>query len=370
MSKGSDLSADDNQLNRLRASLDASAIVTATDLSGNIKMVNEKFGEISGYSREELLGKNHRILKSSYHSREFFEEMWRTIQAGEVWHGIICNRRKKGENYWVNNTIIPFRGVDGSVEEYFSVGFDFTEHKKLEQQMVYAAKMSSLGEMAGNIVHEINNPLAIIQGKSRQILRALENSSLDPAILRRHAEAIESTSQRIVKIMQGIRAFSCDGNQSPMETEKASNIIKEVLSMSTERFSCNGVELRCGDVGEDLVLFCRPVQIAQVLLNLLSNAFDAVREAGAGWVALDVAVQGEMVELSVTDSGKGISEDMAKKIFQPFFTTKAAGQGTGLGLGIASSIVEAHGGTLKVDHNCDNTRFVVQVPNASASKAS
>ncbi len=356
-------------LNRLRASLDASAIVAATDLAGNIKTVNEKFCEISGYSRDELLGKNHRILNSGYHPKEFFQEMWRTIQEGKIWHGIICNRRKNGESYWVNSTIIPFKSADGRIEEYFSVRFDFTQQKHLEQQMVYAAKMSSLGEMAGSIVHEINNPLAIIQGKSRQVLRVLENSSVDSALVRRHVEAIETTTERIVKIMQGIRAFSRDGTQSPMENEKVNKIIKDILAMSSARFSSAGVELRCAEPGEDLEIMCRPVQIAQVLLNLLNNAFDAVRENKVCWVALDIADKGDMIELSVTDSGAGISEDVGKKIFQPFFTTKPKGEGTGLGLGIATSIVEAHGGSLKVDHSCANTRFVAHLPKGQPSKA-
>jgi PAS domain S-box-containing protein len=356
-------------LNRLRTSIDASAIVAVTDLAGKIKTVNERFCEISGYSREELLGQDHRILNSGYHPKEFFQEMWQTIQAGENWHGIICNRRKNGENYWVNSTIIPFKDSAGRIEEYFSIRFDFTQQKKLEDKMICSAKMSSLGEMAGNIVHEINNPLAIIQGKSRQILRSLENPTLDPTVIQRHAAAIEATSDRIVKIMQGIRAFSHDGLQSPMETEKVAIILKDMLSMSSARFASKGVELRCGEVPEDLLLFCRPVQICQVLLNLLNNSFDAIKETLPCWVAVDVVASGELIELSVTDSGNGISEDLGKKIFQPFFTTKATGQGTGLGLGIATSIVEAHGGTLKIDHRCANTRFVLLLPKAQKSTA-
>jgi len=241
--------------------------------------------------------------------------------------------------------------------------------EELRRKIETAARLSALGEMAGCIVYEINNPIAVIQGKSRQIQRALQADDLDREVIEKHSKTIETTSERIVQIMQGIRAFSRDGSQDGMRKERLEAIVRESLSMVAARYHSHGIEIRCAQVPDDIELFCSPVQIGQVFLNLLNNAFDAVCELTERWVELTFLDGGDTVEIWFTDSGSGIPKELVGRIFQTFFTTKPAGKGTGLGLGIAAAIIERHHGKVSVDRDCPHTRFVIDLPKVATRAA-
>lgn len=223
------------------------------------------------------------------------------------------------------------------------------------------AKLSALGEMAGGIAHEINNPLAIIHGKVTQILRVSDRQSLDQDYLKEELGKVVDTTRRIARIIDGLRSFSRDGEKDPFEKISSHKVIKDTLGLCAERFRNNGIEIRVLE-GNDFIFWGRFVQIAQVLLNLMSNSFDAVKDLDEKWVEISVGEKGSSIELRVTDSGRGISNEVAQKIMQPFFTTKEVGKGTGLGLSISKGIIEDHGGTLELDRKSVHTSFVVRIP--------
>jgi PAS domain S-box-containing protein len=259
-----------------------------------------------------------------------------------------------------------FYARDGRPLRHVGVNWDVTAEREQELRVLQASKMSSLGEMSAGIAHEINNPLAIILGKTEAMRTVLAAPVINRELMNRHIDTMDRTANRIARIVKGLRTFSRDGDQDPFAVTNVSEIIGDAVSLCSSRFLNNGIELHVTSAPTDLMIDVRAVQISQVLLNLLNNAFDAVSVLEEKWVRLEVHVNDREVEFSVTDSGSGIPEAIRAKLTQPFFTTKDVGIGTGLGLSIASGIVAAHGGTLEVDSGSPNTRFVIRIPRSQA----
>jgi PAS domain S-box-containing protein len=224
-----------------------------------------------------------------------------------------------------------------------------------------ASKLANLGEMAAGIAHEINNPLAIIQGKAWILKRSVTENKFDSKIFEEALDKILETTNRISKIVSGLKAFSRDGESDPIEEVNIATVVDNALQLCRERFKNHGIEFRSVN-RKDINVECRGIQISQVILNLLSNSFDAVKKMKDAWVELRVSDENTHVEISVTDSGPGISQVLQQKIMQPFFTTKETGTATGLGLSITKGIIEAHKGELKYDNHSVNTKFIIRLP--------
>jgi C4-dicarboxylate-specific signal transduction histidine kinase len=216
--------------------------------------------------------------------------------------------------------------------------------------------------MSAGIAHEINNPLAIILGKAQHLKIMLSKGSLDQETIRKQVETIETTANRIARIVKGLQIFSRDGQKDSYEMKGLRNIVEDTVSFCLSRFKNHGTELRIDEIPENLSIECQSTQISQVLLNLLNNAFDAVQNLDSKSVRISIRDLGDRAEIRVADSGPGIPPDIAKKILEPFFTTKEVGKGTGLGLSISLGIVKSHGGTLALDSTKAHTEFVVTLP--------
>ncbi|RYZ97643.1 MAG: GHKL domain-containing protein [Proteobacteria bacterium] len=228
--------------------------------------------------------------------------------------------------------------------------------------MIESARLSSLGEMAAGIAHEINNPLAIIQGSADLVNAALERGGIEPEKLARSMERISATVNRIAKIITGLKSFARDGSRDPFVPASLKTIVGEALELCQSRYRHNGVELHLDLPEEDLLVAARPVQLAQLLVNLLNNAFDAVDGQSDKQVCIAVKIEGQEVCLRVLDNGPGVPAELRDKILQPFFTTKAPGKGTGLGLSLSRAIVEGHGGRLSITTMGGLTCFEAALP--------
>lgn len=236
-----------------------------------------------------------------------------------------------------------------------------------QAQLVHSSKMSALGQMAGGIAHEINNPIAVIQSLAEEIIDVAASPSASLAEFTELAEKIRGTSQRVAKIVAGLRTFSRDGNNDPFEPTDFRKLFEETAFLCLERFKRHDVQFDYRDLPAHLEFECRAVQISQVILNLLQNALDASVPCAERWVRVTALDTGTHVEIRVTDSGKGIPSAHRDRLFQPFFTTKEVGKGTGLGLSISLGIANAHGGSLSLDPNAKNTCFVLSLPKRRAT---
>lgn len=277
-----------------------------------------------------------------------------------------CN----GTYHWLQDRLTPYsRDSSGNIVEVVAIVTNMDEQKAREaslnntmEKLLSSAKMAALGEMSGGIAHEINNPLTVIQARAFQLSQMVENNNLDPDKIKQAADSISRTADKIAKIIKSLRAFAREGTNDPFELISVSQIIEETLEFCRTRFYNNGVDVEVLPIDGDLEIECRLIQIAQVLLNLLNNAFDAIRDLEEKWVRISVQENEETIEIHVIDSGKGIPENVASQIMNPFFTTKETGKGTGLGLSISTGIVRAHQGELFLKKEAPNTTFVIRLP--------
>ncbi len=348
-----------SELSDLKFAIDQSSIVAVTDRNGTITHANEKFCEISKYSRQELVGKNHRILNSGFHSSAFFANLWKTIFNGKIWEGEICNRAKDGSLYWVHTFIVPFRDSTGKPYQYVSLRIDITARKamllesaKLMASQQVAAQASQLkSEFMANMSHEMRTPLNAVVGmadllsetsltaEQRELTTVIKNSAMALANLINDVLDFSKTSAGQVELRPApfdLRVFF-----EELQYENRWRAVQKGISIG---FTTNLTEpvLVSGDIG----------RIRQIVTNLVTNA---VKFTNEGSVTVDMKVErvkGENVnvKVGVKDTGIGIDDWASPQIFRPFFqadtsSTRRHG-GTGLGLSISKAFVEQMGGDI------------------------
>lgn len=314
------------ELSELKFALDNSAIVAMTDAKGIISYINDKFCEISKYSRKELIGKTHKIINSGYHSQEFFKEFWQTITAGKVWKAIIKNRAKDGTYYWVDTTVIPFLDESGQPYKYLSIRYEITEAKEAEEesrkqaeqleialkelkitqsQLVQAEKLSSLGQLVAGVAHEINNPVSFIYGNLvhaneyiHSLLKLLnlyqenypnpvpeikmvaQESDVDFLIedLPKLLSSMKMGANRIREIVLSLRNFSRhdEAKMKPVDIHEGIDSTLLILQNQLKRQGKLAEVRAIKEYGNLPLVECYPSQLNQVFMNIIANAIDAL----------------------------------------------------------------------------------------------
>ena len=327
-----------SQLADFKRALDHAAIVAITDVSGKINYVNDTFCLISGYSREELLGQDHRIVNSSYHPKEFIRELWRTIASGRVWHGELRNRTKDGQIYWVDTTIVPFLNERGKPYQYIAIRSDITARKLAEEKLMQQAALARVGQMAAVVAHEVRNPLAGIKGAVQVLMSRRAAGDGEIPVMRDIVGRIDSLSELINDLM--IYARPRPPRLSHIDLRP---LISDAVTIVRRDPAAQSIDI--GIEGDDVSASVDNELIRATLLNLMLNAAQAM--AGHGRIAVKLGKSGDFAVIEVRDTGPGIPPDIRNQVFEPFFTTKA--RGGGLGLPIARRTAELHGGSLALE---------------------
>lgn len=286
-----------------------------------------------------------------------FECSFHNNERGWIWTQMFFTVEKYGE-----------ANLPVSIIGYFT---DITKKKEMESNLAQSTKMASLGQMATGIAYEINNPLAVISGKVRILKKQIETKNLNPELALMEIEKLESMISRIIKIIKGLKAISKEANDEELQLVPIQQIINETASVSITRFMQSDINLYIAPIPEEFKIYCKSVQISQVVLNLLNNAYDAIKDdIRKKWVSIDFAESKTQYFIYITDSGNGIPVELHDKILNPFFTTKENGKGEGLGLSISQSIMFEHKGEIGIDKSCKNTRFYLQFPKPDSRKTS
>ncbi|MGC9092190.1 MAG: PAS domain S-box protein [Bacteroidota bacterium] len=362
------LKAEEEQRKLLLAFEQLTESVTITDKDGIIQYVNPAFTRITGYKAYEAIGKKSNITKSGEHPREFYQQLWETILSGKVFRARFRNQRKNGSLYYEDKVITPVMDGQGNITNFISSGRDVTQELMLEEQLIQAQKMESIGLLASGIAHDFNNLLGGILGYASFMKTKLSQS--DP--IYRYADTIERSATRAAELTSQLLAFA-RGGQYNVKPVNVNDIAEEALKLAKSSLDKSIViethfqsELPNveGDAG----------QIQQVLMNLILNARDAMPAGGKLIVSTESLVlaeeyvkshveakKGLYVLLSVSDTGIGMDKKTLQRIFEPFFTTKE--KGTGLGLSMVYGIVKNHGGFIRVYSEVgEGTTFRVYLP--------
>jgi two-component system cell cycle sensor histidine kinase/response regulator CckA len=330
-------------------------MVLITDSSGVIEYVNPAFEKITGYARAEVIGQTPRILKSGEQSPELYRELWAKITAGEVYRGVLVNRKKTGESFVVEKTITPVRNAAGSVTHFISNDRDISERRRLEAALFQAQKMDAIGLLAGGVAHDFNNLLLVISSYAE-----LMQDSIGPEHhLHRNVQEILSASRRAADLTRQLLAFGRKQTQT-LQILNLNTVLRDI-SRLLPRLIGEDVELTIAPEADLGKVKLDPVQLEQIVMNLAANARDAMPAGGKLTIAThnveldDAYVQtrtvvppGQYVLLEVSDSGQGIDPEHLPHIFEPFYTTKEKGKGTGLGLATVYGIVKQSGGFIWV----------------------
>lgn len=229
-------------------------------------------------------------------------------------------------------------------------------------ELALTSKLATLGEMAAGIAHEINNPLHTLALTSHLLKRLLEAKRLSEDVLMSQIQKIEGAIQRMSSIVGALKTFSRDSSHDSFQCVSLKRLIQETLELSNATLSQGNVHVELSEMSDTCMVECRPSQVSQVLLNLLNNAYDAIKDHDQRWIRVDVTEREDSYDIAVSDSGPKIPPEVAMKLITPFFTTKPPGKGTGLGLSISRNIMTNHRGDLTLDQSAPHTRFVATLP--------
>jgi two-component system cell cycle sensor histidine kinase/response regulator CckA len=361
------------KLRALECASEGVVITDALEKENPIIYVNQGFRAMTGYTNEDVLGKNCRFMRGDGTESSVTQNIRDSLRDGVPFAAEILNYRKNGVPFWNRLHISPVRDDSGRITHFVGIQLDVTPLKDAEKQLeaardrlAVAARFSAVGEMTAGAAHEINNPISVIYHKARQALRMLNTKAreeMDDASwdsLRASLVSIESMGMRVGKIVRDMQVFTAASGQVQMEELPLANLLNGVLTLFTERMEAQKVLVSMA-IEDELKVLANGIQVEQILSNLVQNALDAMAGEASQTLSIVAAKEGAGVAIRVRDAAPLISNDVAEKIFMPFFTTKDVGKGTGLGLSIARSFAQCNGGNLELIRDETGNVFVLSL---------
>ncbi len=379
----SERKATEDVLRLAATAFETQEAITITDVQGNIISVNSAFTKITGYSADEVIGKRPNILSSGTHDIHFYEAMWKSLINEGVWSGEVVNRRKNGQVFPEQLSITASRNADGQITNYIGVFSDISEKKEIENQLRQAQKMEAIGTLVGGIAHEFNNMLVGISGNIFLARELADKGSESAPMLDTAEEICFKAADMISQLLIFSRQDQATLKLSPIEMKQWLN---EGIRLS--HTSLKGrikLELDICQEPAELTVMADKTQLQQILLNLLNNARDASEHRESPVIKIDLSsgkasaefrkkhpgFKGyDYVRLMVHDNGSGIPADKLNKIFEPFYTTKEVGKGTGLGMSVIQGIVDSLHGAIEVESEWGKgTTFTIYIPRTKETSA-
>ncbi len=362
------------QIKKMQFAIEQAPVsIVITDPEGYIEYVNPFFSNFTGYSFEESIGKNPRILKSGKHDEAFYKKLWDTITSGEIWNGEFYNKKKNGDFYWEKAIIGPVFDEKGRIINYIAVKEDITELKKMMEHFYSMQKLESLGTLAGGIAHDMNNILYGISGYVNLLYRKTEaNDSL-----KKYFDSINEGLTRASNLIKQILTFSKHNPyQKSKEIVDLSESIEKSIKFAREIIP-SSIIIAYNFKARNKYVFASETSLYQVMVNLFINSRDSIGK-GKGSIIVEVEdIEPDIIQqykiknpgnrtyvkISVTDNGKGIPEEIKDRIFEPFFTTKGREKGTGLGLSTVYRIITNLDGFIEVKSEVGKgTTFEIILP--------
>ncbi|MGJ8635967.1 MAG: ATP-binding protein [Phycisphaerales bacterium] len=349
--------------------VDQHSIVAITDTQGIITNVNDKFCEISGYTRQELLGRTHRVINSGTHTKEFFIDLWKTIINGDTWKGEICNRAKDASLYWVDTTIVPFSDTNGNLTQFVSIRTDITAHKDAESKILtinqeLRERNAEMEQFTYTVSHDLKSPLVTIRGYVDFLRRDVEAQRFERVA--GFIESIMTATDRMRVTIDDLLELSRVGRMTHTMTKVS---LDEVISVvvSEIRYQFNDIDAELDFDTTDAEVWGDQARLEQVLQNLLANALKYAHVSDRKLrVHISTQSEGDTVRLLVDDNGPGIDPIYAERIFGLFERLESDSEGTGIGLAIVKRIAEIHGGKAWVESNKNGgARFIISLESSS-----
>ncbi len=349
----------EEQVSMLTTAIEQNPVtIVITDLEGNIEYVNPTFTKITGYTYEEVIGKNPRLLKSDEQDDQFYKEMWTNLASGKEWHCIMKNKCKDGSYIWEEVALAPIRDNDGHIIRYLAVKENITKKRSLEEQFRQSQKMGSIGRLASGIAHDFNNILTVITGYAELLHSEIgESGEFIDDILE-----IEEASAQAARLARQLLEFS----RKDRAINEKINVGKILSKMSKmlHRVVPENITLNVIIRDRDSLVTVDSSQIEQLFMNLIVNSIDAIGREKAGTISIcidtksltsslnigkNIVTLGDYCIITFKDDGCGISDTVLENMFEPFFTTKENGNGTGLGMATVSDILKRYGAQIEVD---------------------
>ena len=361
------------ELENQQFALNQHAIVSITNINGTIVYVNDKLCEISGYSKAELIGNDLSVLNSGYHNQAYFQDMWATVSQGKVWQGEVCNRKKNGEVYWVNMTIVPFLDEQARPYQYVAINSDITTKKFIERDLLEARDLAinanqAKSDFLSKMSHELRTPLNAILGFS-QLLQTSGEQPLTHSQGQYINEILNAGNHLLHLINEVLDLSRIEANQLLTESVQIPLIsfLDECIALILPGARQKHIDIHAPyKTQEDVNVLADPVRLKQVLANVLSNAVKYNNESGTINIGV-LADSTDNIIVEITDSGGGISPEQFEKIFQPFtrLPQHRKVEGVGIGLALSRRLIELMGGRIGVRSiPGKETTFWITIPRA------